>query len=260
MVQPPPAAYATSTTAGKPPSGVPSTEPWYQAHPILGQNYPSPIGGQAPPAGGYAPPAGGYSPAAGGYGQPTGGYTPSAGGYAPPAGGYSPSAGGYAAPAGGYSPPAGGYAAPAGGYTPPAGGYAPPAGGYAPPMGGYMPPAGGYAPQTGYTPPVEGYAPPGGGQGPPSVRQNEGVSFIDDVMDNGFGGRGGGRIPIAMICFSFGLCTWFGFLLGMCFLRSRHPGERWWARACAVAAVTWAIIVIIFGSIFGHYHCYYGRC
>ncbi|KAH7036087.1 hypothetical protein BKA57DRAFT_540220 [Linnemannia elongata] len=192
MVQPPPAAHATSTTAGKPPSGVPSTEPWYQAHPILGQNYPSPIGG-------HAPPAGGYSPAAGGYAQPTGGYTPSAGGYAPPAGGYSP--------------PAGGYAAPAGGYTPPAGEYAPPAGGYAPPMGGYMPPAGGYAPQTGYAPPVEGYAPPGGGQGPPSVRQNGRVSYIDDVMDNGFGGRGGGRIPIAMICFIFGLCTWFGFLL-----------------------------------------------
>lgn len=59
-------------------------------------------------------------------------------------------------------------------------------------------------------------------------------------------------MPLAMICFIFGLCTWFGYLVGMCYLQSPDPRERFWARACSFMAVIWALI-IIFASIFGHH-------
>ncbi|KAF9372967.1 hypothetical protein CPB97_000902 [Podila verticillata] len=159
--------------------------------------------------------------------------------YAPPTG--APPGDSYyqAQPVGGQT-----YASP-GGYTPPEGppsGHAPPAG----PPSGYTPPAG---PPSAYAPPAgppSGYAPPPG--------TNTVIYVVDDPHGTGpTGPAGRGDAPVAMICFIFGICTWVGYLVGMCFINSPDPRERFWARACSFMAVIWALI-IIFASIFGRHY------
>src|SRR5690349_15392420 len=38
------------------------------------------------------------------------------------------------------------------------------------------------------------------------------------------------------------LCTWLGYLFGMCLLNSPDPRERFWARCCSVAAFVYSIV------------------
>ncbi|KAG0018197.1 hypothetical protein BGZ82_000503 [Podila clonocystis] len=143
--------------------------------------------------------------------------------------------------------------------------YAPPAGPppsntgntyyQAQPVGGqtYAPP-GGYASPSGY-PPQKVYAAPEGAPGgyapPAGVRPNTVIYVVDNdpVTDAGVTGPPSTGCPMAMICFIFGLCTWVGYLVGMCFINSPDPRERLWAKACGIMAIIWALI-IIFCSIF----------
>ncbi|KAG0358820.1 hypothetical protein BG005_001774 [Podila minutissima] len=158
-----------------------------------------------------------------------------------------------------YSPPAGAplpnpgdayyQAQPIGGQTAPPGGYAPPSG--YPPQSVYAAPGGapgGYAAPAGAP---GGYAAPAGapgGYGPPAgVHPNTVIYVVDNDPVTGRPANPG--CPMAMICFIFGLCTWVGYLFGMCFMNSPDPRERLWARACAIMAIIWALI-IIFCSIF----------
>ncbi|ORZ26643.1 hypothetical protein BCR41DRAFT_384237 [Lobosporangium transversale] len=104
-----------------------------------------------------------------------------------------------------------------------------------PPSSAYVPPG------SGYPPPSE--APPSGGH---RYHPNAVIYVVDDDPDT-YSRRNG--MPVAMICFIFGLCTWVGYLFGMCFIRSPDPRERWWARACMIMCFLWSLI-IIFTSIF----------
>ncbi|KAF9319206.1 hypothetical protein BG003_009665 [Podila horticola] len=119
--------------------------------------------------------------------------------------------------------------------------------GYAPPPGGYAAPSG-YPPQTAYSAPAGA---PGGYAHPAGVRPNTVIYVVDNdpVTGAGVARPPNAGCPMAMICFIFGLCTWVGYLVGMCFMNSPDPRERLWARACAIMAVIWALI-IIFCSIF----------
>ncbi|KAF9933568.1 hypothetical protein FBU30_005211 [Linnemannia zychae] len=126
---------------------------------------------------------------------------------------------------------------------------------YQPPPG--PPPSGYYQAQP--TPGQQTYAPPegtympllnsGGYAGNPGRDPNSVVYVVDGPYEQ-TSPRG---IPTALICFIFGLCTWLGYLLGMCFLRSPDPRERFWARCCAIAAF-FTSLIIIFGAIFGRPH------
>ncbi|KAI8350216.1 hypothetical protein B0O80DRAFT_458357 [Mortierella sp. GBAus27b] len=90
---------------------------------------------------------------------------------------------------------------------------------------------------------------------PPSRNPDTVLFVVEDVSDVGYRRR---PIPYAMMCFIIGLCTWFGYLFGMCYLRSPDPRERWWARACVVMCFIWSLI-IIFAAIFARpHHHYYG--
>ncbi|KAG0343312.1 hypothetical protein BG004_005410 [Podila humilis] len=153
-------------------------------------------------------------------------------------------------------PPPPAYGANSSTYAPPSGGPSsqPPASGntfyQAQPIGGttYAPPAG--APQQGvYTPPPAGpYAP--AGQQPPPGAPAPPTNTVIYVVDDGLGpNTPTPGFPVAMICFIFGICTWVGYLFGMCFINSKDPRERFWARMCAIMAFIWALI-IIFCSIF----------
>ncbi|KAG0041761.1 hypothetical protein BGZ83_001335 [Gryganskiella cystojenkinii] len=114
-----------------------------------------------------------------------------------------------------------------------------------------------------YAPPAGAYIPPSGSYAPPTGNPNTTVVYVvDDAANGGNGGYMGaggaaaagnrprGGIPMALICFILGLCTWVGYLFGMCFLKSPDPRERWWARACAIMCIVWGVVVI-FASIFG---------
>ncbi|KAG0379110.1 hypothetical protein BGX24_001717 [Mortierella sp. AD032] len=112
--------------------------------------------------------------------------------------------------------------------------YAPPLG--APPQGAYMAPS-----PSGYA----GGAPPQGGN--PNT-----VVYVVDGNDS-YGDQTRSRgIPIAMLCFIAGICTWLGYIFGMCFITSKDPRERFWARCCTIAAMIYSLI-IIFAAIFGRH-------
>ncbi|GJJ74050.1 hypothetical protein EMPS_06408 [Entomortierella parvispora] len=117
--------------------------------------------------------------------------------------------------------------------------------------------------QQQYAPPAGAYIPPSGAYAPPAGQPHTVVYVVDGAANSsGSGGIVGGSgaannphesgIPTAMICFIFGLCTWVGYLFGMCFLRSSDPRERYWARACFIMCIIWSLI-IIFASIFGRH-------
>ncbi|KAK3815859.1 MAG: hypothetical protein JOS17DRAFT_759127 [Linnemannia elongata] len=118
---------------------------------------------------------------------------------------------------------------------------------YAPPEGAYIPPP----PSSGYAPPSSsGYTPPAGNPGGASPNT---VVYVVDGNDPAYGQQVDSRgVPVAMICFIFGICTWLGYLFGMCFLNSPDPRERFWARCCSIAAFLVSLI-IIFSAIFGRY-------
>ncbi|KAH7047826.1 hypothetical protein BKA57DRAFT_463450 [Linnemannia elongata] len=113
---------------------------------------------------------------------------------------------------------------------------------YAPPEGAYMPPSS-----------SSGYAPPPGNPGNSGGVNPSTVVYVVDgnnpANEQQVRSRG---IPVAMICFIFGLCTWLGYLFGMCLLNSPDPRERFWARCCSVFAIAYSII-IIFSAIFGRH-------
>ncbi|KAF9973192.1 hypothetical protein BGZ73_003603 [Actinomortierella ambigua] len=102
------------------------------------------------------------------------------------------------------------------------------------------------------------YVPPAGGQpyGPPGTNQYPqpppGTSAVIYVVDDPMASpaRANRGMPMAMLFFILGLCTWLGYFFGMCYLNHPDPRERWWARMCAIMSILWALI-IIFASIFG---------
>ncbi|KAG0287153.1 hypothetical protein BGZ96_008890 [Linnemannia gamsii] len=117
---------------------------------------------------------------------------------------------------------------------------------YPPPEGAYMPSSSG----TTYPPPAGAYTPSSSGTGRPppagvpgGANPNTVVYVIDnnDPMNNPQMNTG---MPVAMVCFLFGICTWLGYLFGMFFLTSKDPREQFWARCCTMGAVIWALIEV----------------
>ncbi|KAK3828057.1 MAG: hypothetical protein J3Q66DRAFT_321708 [Benniella sp.] len=129
----------------------------------------------------------------------------------------------------------------------------PPSREYPPPSSGIYPPSAngyGYSANS-YGPSPGSYVPPSGNYGPSSGEPVGTVVYVvDDTFDNGVRRR---SIPTAMVFFILGLCTWVGYLFGMCYLRSPDPRERYWARACVMMCIIWSLI-IIFATIFGRPH------